>query len=100
MRRNECFLQLIKQPRTAIDAVATAQPGPWTEVRAIIAATKTKLEVRSRKLGGHVPKPALDELLHSVGSQELAGNLQLRCHLAFRHRLEAAIGVHEAPPGR
>ena len=42
--KERMFLQLIKQPRTAIDAVATAQPGTWTEVRAIIAATRGKLK--------------------------------------------------------
>ena len=42
--KERMFLQLIKQPRTAIDAVATAQPGSWTEVRAIMASTRGKLK--------------------------------------------------------
>ena len=45
--KERMFLQLIKQPRTAIDAVATAQPGTWTEVRAIIAATKNAEKLKS-----------------------------------------------------
>ena len=36
--KERMFLQLIRQPRTAIDAVATAQPNTWSEVRAIILA--------------------------------------------------------------
>jgi hypothetical protein len=46
---------------------------------------------------GHVPKPALDELLHGVGFQELTRSLQLHYQLAFDggqlcRRLEAVIG--------
>ena len=43
--KERMFLQLIKQPRTAIDAVAAAQPDTWTEVRAIMAATRGQLKV-------------------------------------------------------
>ena len=51
--KERMFLQLIRQPRTAIDAVATAQPNTWSRVRAIIlAASKIseKLKVRSHKV--------------------------------------------------
>jgi hypothetical protein len=39
-RADQLFAQLIKQPRAVIDAVAIAQPRTWSDVQAIIVATK------------------------------------------------------------
>jgi hypothetical protein len=36
------FMQLIKQQRAVIDAVAAAQPGTWSEVRATVGQTKKR----------------------------------------------------------
>ena len=36
------FARLIKQPRAVIDAVAAAQPGTWSDVRAIVGQTKKR----------------------------------------------------------
>jgi hypothetical protein len=36
------FKQLIKKPRTVIDAVAVSRARTWAEVRAVMAAVKSR----------------------------------------------------------